>query len=125
MSEQQNPLGGDSGRGPRDERGDASGFASFAQLSQLAQLVSSLDAQGLVSGVGQALTWARESVVTPHASHTDPAQHPECVICRGMTMVQGAMPAAGPDAAAERGPAMAEPVRWIPVSRLPRWASEA
>lgn len=100
--------------------GDAPGFASFAQLSQLAQLVSSLDAQGLVSGVGQALTWARETVVTPHAAHTDPAQHPECVICRGMTMVQGALPTSAPDTGADDAGRGAASVRWIPVTRLPR-----
>lgn len=103
----------------RASAGDAGGFAGFAQLSQLAQLVSSMDAAGLVSGVGQALTWARESVVAPHAAHADPGEHPDCVICRGMAIVQATAGSAAPgNGSAATEPAHAEStVRWVPVTR--------
>lgn len=100
---------------PKEESGAGGvfgGFSSFAQLSQLAQLASQLDAQGLVAGVGQAMAWARDAVVAPHASHTDPAEHPECVICKGMSVVQGA------NGQSAETPAASTPIRWVPVTRL-------
>lgn len=103
-------MNGDEARGGKSQNP----FGGFAQLSQLAQLASQLDAQGLVAGVGQAMSWAREAVVAPHALHQDPTQHPECVICKGMTVVQGA---------AQQGAPASEPpaeVRWIPVTRIVR-----
>jgi hypothetical protein len=88
------------------------GFAGFAQLAQLAQLASQLDPQGIVAGVGQAMSWAREAVVAPHALHQDPAEHPECVICKGMSVVQGA-------SAREPEPTPEVPaIHWIPVTRM-------
>lgn len=123
-----------SGDRPQDDatarEQDASGFAGFTQLSQLVQLVSSMDAAGLVTGVGQALTWARESVITPHAAHEDPAAHPECVLCRGMAMVQSATGPLVASAGASAGPSAGgsgaeqasetETIRWVPVTRLTR-----
>lgn len=110
----------------------AGGFVGFGQLSQLAQLVSSLDAAGLVSGVGQAMAWARETVVAPHAAHGDPGEHPECVICRGMTMVQSAtgQSATGQAATGQAAPASSTSstapttvTRWVPVTRRERPAA--
>ena len=107
---------------PRGSRPQGeSGFAGFAQLTQLAQLLSSMDAAGMVTSVGQALTWARESIVAPHAGHTDPAAHPECVICRGMSIVQSSASSAGAEATA--APEDASPsggIRWVPVRRIER-----
>ena len=41
----------------------------------------------VIAGVGTLVSWARERVIDPHLQHEDPAAHPDCVICRGMTAV--------------------------------------
>lgn len=41
----------------------------------------------VIAGVGTLVSWARERVIDPHLEHENPAEHPDCVICRGMTAV--------------------------------------
>jgi hypothetical protein len=53
--------------------------------------------------------WAADRVMAPHAEHRDPAQHPQCLICRATTML-----APGVTAAREsRGPV--PEILWIDI----------
>lgn len=85
-----------------------------------------IDWTGLLTGAARMVDWARGAVLDPHAEHRDPADHPDCVICRTFVIVgeqsgmsprgEGASTAAagnaGPDAAEADEP---EPIRWIPL----------
>ena len=44
---------------------------------------------GLTSGVQAVIDWAREQVLAPHAEHGDPADHPQCLACRGQVVLDG------------------------------------
>jgi hypothetical protein len=46
------------------------------------------DFGGLASGAQQVIAWARDSLLTNHQSHTDPADHPQCVLCKAMHLFQ-------------------------------------
>lgn len=98
----------------------------------------------LMSSAQQLVEWASELVLAPHAEHDDPAEHAECLICRGQQLltsplVQSAVAnaAAGavqfaaaprvpqfggnPDASqGTRSPQRSlRLIEWIPVERLP------
>jgi len=78
----------------------------------------------LAEGLQRGLAWARRSIVEPHASHTDLAEHPDCVLCVAMLALQGATESAQSQAgrtwsasAAEEQPPMV--IEWVPVRRRP------
>jgi len=50
------------------------------------------DLGGLASGAQQMIEWARDSLLTNHQSHTDPAEHQQCVLCRAMQLFQQSTP---------------------------------
>jgi hypothetical protein len=67
------------------------------------------DPTGLVAAANQLVDWATERFVTPHAEHADPADYPNCVLCRGSTVLGTiARPATTEPV---------EPITWIPVRR--------
>lgn len=93
---------------------------------------SSMDWTALVAGAAKMVDWATERVMAPHAEHTDPAEHPDCMVCRTVTLIGdpvGLMasgqrrPAdeegAGDDLDAPptqaAGTTGAQPIRWIPI----------
>lgn len=90
----------------------------------------SMDWTALVAGAAKMVDWATEKVMAPHAEHTDPAEHPDCVVCRTVTLIgdpvglmgggQSPEPQQEPDswdrAANDQAPAAtAQAIRWIPV----------
>jgi hypothetical protein len=94
----------------------------------------SMDWTALVAGAARMVDWATERVMAPHAEHMDPADHPDCMVCRTVTLIgdpvglmtagQRAPEDEGPAAADEGGAApaprtaerpVAEPIRWIPI----------
>lgn len=40
------------------------------------------DISSLAGGAQQMVEWARSIIVAPHAAHTDPREHPQCVMCQ-------------------------------------------
>lgn len=83
--------------GPQQQPWAALAQQWAGQLGQLAQLGG----------------WARDAldaVAAPHAAHGDPAQHPDCPLCRAIAVVQAAI--------GEAGPRVPEPeIAWVPVTR--------
>ena len=99
----------------------------------------SMDWMALVAGAARMVDWATERVMAPHAEHVDPADHPDCMVCRTVTLVgdpiglmtTGQRPAQDPGpATADEDPFApgldaprpdeivrpgAEPIRWIPI----------
>ena len=47
----------------------------------------SMDWMALVAGAARMVDWATERVMAPHAEHVDPAEHPDCMVCRTVTLV--------------------------------------
>ena len=37
----------------------------------------------MLSGAQRMVTWATEAIIAPHAEHSDPTEHPQCLMCRG------------------------------------------
>ena len=58
------------GQAPADDRG-----------------ASGRDWTTLVFGAQRIVDWATERVLAPHAEHDDPREHPDCVVCRTMTVL--------------------------------------
>ena len=77
-----------------------------------------LDWMGMLSGAARMVDWAASAVVEPHGEHRDPAEHPDCMICRTLVLLQDrtgmTMPTSTSPVPADP-PAEAEPIRWIPV----------
>ncbi|MDO8731791.1 MAG: hypothetical protein Q7L55_04360 [Actinomycetota bacterium] len=48
------------------------------------------DLGGLASGAQQVLEWARESLITTHQGHVNPADHPQCFMCRAVLLLHPA-----------------------------------
>lgn len=48
---------------------------------------SGLDWGALIGGAQRMIDWATERVMAPHADHVDPADHPDCVVCRTILLV--------------------------------------
>jgi hypothetical protein len=62
--------------------------------------------------------WAAATVVEPHGEHGDPADHPDCLVCRTLALVQDRTGMTGPrpdQPIPTEKPSPAEPIRWIPV----------
>lgn len=53
----------------------------------------SFDPTAIAGGLQQLFSWAAQTVVGPHSAHEDPAEHLDCLVCRGI----GAMRALGLD----------------------------
>jgi len=70
---------------------------------------------GLATGVQALMAWAREQVLAPHADHLDPRDHPQCLACRGQSVLAGVLGDAA-DSPAEPvpdGDGTEEQVQWI------------
>ena len=75
-------------------------------------------------GAQRVVEWATERVMAPHAEHQDPADHPECVVCRTMVVLgepgvapvepEQEQPDPGGDVHAPAGRASGE-IEWIPI----------
>ena len=92
---------------------------------------SAMDWTALVAGAARMVDWATERVMVPHAEHTDPSLHPDCMVCRTVTLIGdpvglmagGSRPSADAEAgddteAAASGPVASsgpQPIRWIPI----------
>lgn len=85
---------------------------------------SSVDWGALLSGAARMVDWATSSVMAPHAEHGDPADHPQCVVCRTILLVGDptGLLARPPSGDADGGPlvdhdepAPAAEIRWIPI----------
>lgn len=91
---------------------------------------STMDWTALVAGAAKMVDWATERVMAPHAEHTDPADHPECMVCRTVTLIGDpvGLMGGGPRPAEETEPESADiasaapvstpgaqPIRWIPI----------
>jgi hypothetical protein len=79
-----------------------------------------LDWSLLVAGAQWVMDWAAEKVVAPHAEHADPAEHPQCVVCRTLVLIgdTGTPTDLPPEReAGEPAPATstAQAIRWIPI----------
>lgn len=70
------------------------------------------DFAALAAGAQQLVEFARAALLAPHAGHVDPAEHPECLLCR-------ASAAFGDRAASGRPTAPARAITWIPIEREP------
>lgn len=66
-----------------------------------------VDLGQFTSGAQFLLDLARQALVAPHAGHTTPADHPECLICRTMAVVSEA------STTATSAPADASRIEWI------------
>jgi hypothetical protein len=90
-----------------------------------------LDWTALVVGAQRVMEWAADRVMAPHADHGDPADHPQCVVCRTMVVIGESgvgRERAEPDASQED----AEPgavdvaahdsyeIQWIPIRETDR-----
>ena len=91
-----------------------------------------MDWSMLMMGAAKMVDWATERVMAPHAEHEDPAEHPQCVVCRTILLVGdseglGVSTRQQPigedeDAAASELPTTAQPpgaIRWIPIVDAP------
>lgn len=71
----------------------------------------------LVAGAQRMVDWATERVMAPHAEHGDPAEHPQCVVCRTLVLVgdSSGMAPTDPDEGVEETGGEPEPIAWIPI----------
>ncbi len=71
----------------------------------------------LVAGAQRMVDWATEKVMAPHAEHEDPAEHPQCVVCRTLVLVgdSGDLTATFAQGSDEEGAREAAPIAWIPI----------
>jgi hypothetical protein len=82
---------------------------------------SGLDWTMLMMGAAKMVDWATERVMAPHAEHEDPAEHPQCVLCRTILLVgdrEGLglpVPQEGAGEAPRGEPARPAAIRWIPI----------
>jgi hypothetical protein len=67
------------------------------------------DWTALVAGAQRMVDWATERVMAPHAEHADPREHPDCVLCRTMTVLGDVgLRSPAPDPAGDRPTAAAD-----------------
>lgn len=79
---------------------------------------SGVDWLGLLASATRMVDWAAGAVVEPHSAHTEPADHPDCLVCRTLALVQDrtGMTSPRPDQPVPAEPPRpASPIRWIPV----------
>ena len=48
---------------------------------------SGTDWMSLLGGAQRLVDWAAERVMAPHAGHANPAEHPDCLVCKSMLLV--------------------------------------
>ncbi len=54
------------------------------------------DLSSLAAGAMQLVELARSALLAPHAGHADPAEHPDCLLCRATLAFSERSPQAGP-----------------------------
>jgi hypothetical protein len=77
----------------------------------------------LTEGLQRGLAWARRSIVEPHATHTDPSEQPDCVLCVALLALQGVtQPSTPGEPLSAFNATSAQPVTssitWVPVRRV-------
>ena len=79
--------------------------------------VPGVDWTMLVAGAQRLVDWATERVMAPHVEHGDPADHPQCVVCRTLVAVgdPSAMRASMPEESDWQGAAEPPAIVWIPI----------
>lgn len=101
---------GDAG-GP-GETSDAADHESNAQDGSAGSTQGSTQGWDLTSMLGMlgslAGQWWESSGAGAHAGHDDPADHPECVICMGLSRLS---------ASTASEPVVLPAVRWLPIRR--------
>jgi hypothetical protein len=77
-----------------------------------------IDTGALIAAASQFVDWATERIVTPHAEHDDPSEHPTCVLCRSAAVIQGLSSGVGVVVETSTTPQPNAPssVRWIPTT---------
>jgi hypothetical protein len=88
------PVAGTAGAGA----GESGGVEDEPQEEPQEEPIASvpLDWGQLISGAFRMVDWATNTVMAPHAEHEDPADHPQCVVCRGILLVNAQRPG-GPE----------------------------
>lgn len=71
---------------------------------------SGMSLGSLIAGAQQLFDWASELVLAPHADHSDPREHPDCLVCKGTALVQGVR-------SEPSTPRPSREISWIPVER--------
>ena len=71
---------------------------------------SGMSLGSLIAGAQQLFDWASELVLAPHADHSDPREHPDCLICKGTSLVQGVRSEPSPSRATRS-------ISWIQAER--------
>ena len=71
---------------------------------------SGMSLGSLIAGAQQLFDWASELVLAPHADHGDPREHPDCLICKGTSLVQGVR-------SQPTSPRAPREITWISVER--------
>jgi hypothetical protein len=88
------------------------------ESSERPPAMPSFDTGALIAAASQLVDWATERIVTPHAEHDDPSEHPTCVLCRSAAVIQGL--SGGVEAIVESSTATPSPatsdIRWIPTT---------
>ena len=102
-----------------DDEATSAGSASSEESSAPR---SGTDWGALLSGAQRMVDWATEAVMAPHAEHSDPRAHPECLICRGITLLgdSGATSTPADDEREQTDPSSpAQGIQWIPIREDP------
>jgi hypothetical protein len=73
-----------------------------------------VDVSALAQGAQRLIEWATERVVAPHAEHGEPAEHPDCLMCRAALLLGPAGPGPSGAGAPERRTPV-EPITWFSV----------
>ena len=94
--------------------------------------VAGLDWTALVAGAQRMVDWATDRVMAPHAEHGDPAEHPQCLVCRTLVVVGEAgylgdpvdaadpRPGSDPEEGTDDGRRPSAPeISWIPIREAP------
>jgi hypothetical protein len=80
-----------------------------------------MDWSTLMAGAQRMVDWATEKVMAPHAEHDDPAEHPQCMVCRTILLVGDrsglGTPMADNDPTVPTAPHVDRPapIQWIPI----------
>jgi len=105
-------LSRDGDAGGPGETSDAADHESNAQDRSAGSTPGSTQGWDLTSMLGMlgslAGQWWESSGAGAHAGHDDPADHPDCVICMGLTRLS---------ASTAPEPVVLPAVRWLPIRR--------
>ena len=107
-----------------DDASDAWSDGNGEEQAEDASSSTGMDWSILMAGAQRMVDWATEKVMAPHAEHDDPAEHPQCMVCRTILLV-GDPSGLGPPSSDPMGATASdathgeesapEPVRWIPI----------